>query len=68
MVAFVVVKQRGPLSFKLYSCAPRPRCAGCCELKLWKILPILFMQIRFKMQMTKLFRNPNGDSCVFFKK
>lgn len=56
-VAIVVVKERGPLSFKFYSCAGRARCAGCCELRIWKILPILFMQIRFKVMMTKLFQN-----------
>jgi hypothetical protein len=33
------------LTFKFYNCAPRPRCAGCYELRVWKLLPILFMQI-----------------------
>lgn len=63
VVAIIVVKKRGPLSFKFYTCAGSLRCAGCCELRLWDILPILFMQIRFKVLMAKLFQDQ--DLCVF---
>lgn len=57
VVPIVVGEQRGPLSFKFYSCAGRPRCAGCCELGVWEIVSILFMQIRSKVHRTKLFQN-----------
>lgn len=59
LFAIVLVRPRRPLSCRFYSCAPRPRCAGCCELRVGKTLPILLMQIRFQVQVTKLFQNLN---------
>lgn len=65
LLTIVVVKPRGPLSFKFYSCAPKARGAGCGELRGPKALPILFMQIKIEVLATKLVQNLSWD--FFFK-